>query len=127
MSADSVSPDPTSPDPTSTIQADTDPTDSGAPATGRRSRRRAGRVGRVGRLSWAAAIVVVVLAAPAAAFGIAGGFSATHGTKAANAPQSKPNFRVGEHVTVGFHAVAGQALPATTGNYDAYVAAAGGN
>ena len=121
MSADSVSPDPTSPDPASTIQAGTDPTVAKAPAGGRKSRRR------MVKLSWAAAIVVVVLAAPAAAFGIAGGFSATHGTKVANAPQSKPGYSTGAHATVGFHASAGQALPATTGNFDAYVAAAGGS
>ena len=113
MSADSVSPTPGR-----AVETD----DSAAsPVAGRRSRQR------IVRLSWAAAIGVVVLAAPAAAFGIAGGFSATHGTKVPNSPQSAVGYKVGQHLAVGFHPAAGQALPAATGDYDAYIAAAGGS
>ncbi len=78
---------------------------------------------RTARLSWIAAAALVVLAVPAAAVGIAGGFSSGHSTKVASAP--------GDHArgdAFGFHpALADQALPATTGDYDAYVAAAGGD
>jgi YVTN family beta-propeller protein len=112
VSADSVSP----------IPASTDQTDSATPtATGRRSRRR------IVRLSWAAGIAVVVLGAPTAAFGIAGSFGTTHGTKVANAPQSSLKYQSGGSSAFRFHPAAGQSVPATTGDYDAYVAAAGGD
>jgi YVTN family beta-propeller protein len=111
VSADSVSPSPTT-----TSETDV----AASPAAGRRSRRLV-------RLSWAAAIGIVVLAAPAAAFGIDGGFAATHGTKVANTPQSAIGYKVGQHLAVGFHRAAGQADPPAAGDYDAYISAAGGS
>jgi YVTN family beta-propeller protein len=112
MSADSVSPVPSS----------ADQTDAAAPAaTGRRSRRR------LVRLSWAAGIAVVLVGAPTAAFGIAGSFGTTHGTKVPNAPQSSIRYQASGSSAFGFHPAAGQSIPATTGDYDAYVAAAGGD
>jgi YVTN family beta-propeller protein len=90
------------------------------PATGWFSRR-------IVQLSWIGALALVVLAVPATAVGIAGGFSSGHGTRVPNAPSSS-NDHVGGHPAYGFHpALADQALPATTGDYDAYVAAAGGD
>ena len=108
MSADSASP----------IPADAAQADA---ATGGRSRRR------MVRLSWAAGIAVVVLGAPTAAFGIAGSFGTTHGTKVANAPQSSIRYQASGPAAFGFHPAAGQKMPATAGDYDAYVAAAGGD
>jgi YVTN family beta-propeller protein len=80
---------------------------------------------RTVRLSWIGAVAVVVLAV--AAVGIAGGFSSGHGTTVPNAPSGSNDHAAGEPA-YGFHpALADQALPATTGSYDAYVAAAGGD
>lgn len=112
MSANSASP----------VPASTDQTDAATPtATRSRSRRRLIRV------FWAAGIAVVVLGAPTAAFGIAGSFGVTHGTKVANAPQSSIKYQASGSSAVRFHPAAGQSIPATTGDYDAYVAAAGGD
>ena len=82
---------------------------------------------RIVRLFWIGAVAVVVLAAPAAAFGVAGDFSSSHGTKVANTPQSSINYQAGGQSAFRFHPAAGQSIPATTGDYDAYVAAAGGD
>jgi YVTN family beta-propeller protein len=112
VSADSVNPIPTS----------TGQPDAATPtATGRRSRRR------ITKLSWAAGIAVVVIGAPTAAFGIAGSFGTTHGTKVANTPQSNIKYERSGPSAFRFHPAAGHALPATTGDFDAYVAAAGGD
>ncbi len=112
MSADSVSP----------IPASTGRTDPATRvATGPRSRRR------IGRMSWAAGLAVVVLGAPTAAFAIAGSFGTAHGTKVANTPQSSISYQRSGPSAFRFHPAAGQKLPATTGDYDAYVAAAGGD
>ena len=112
MSADSASQVPASTGQTEAVTSAT---------TGRRSRRR------LIRMLWAAGIAVVVLGAPTAALGIAGSFGVTHGTKAANAPQSSLKYQATGSSAFRFHPAAGQSIPATTGDYDAYVAAAGGD
>jgi YVTN family beta-propeller protein len=91
------------------------------PATTARTSRR------MVRLFWIGGVAVVVLAAPAAAFGIAGDFSTNHGTKVANTPQSSISYQAGGQSAFRFHPAAGHSIPATTGDYDAYVAAAGGD
>jgi YVTN family beta-propeller protein len=112
VSADSVGPIPTNSGQTDAATQT---------ATGRRSRRR------ITKLSWAAGIAVVVLGAPSAAFGIAGSFGTTHGTKVPNTPQSSIKYQRSGPSAFRFHPAAGQKIPATTGDYDAYVAAAGGD
>jgi YVTN family beta-propeller protein len=111
VSADSAGP----------VPASTGQTDAAAPATTERRSRR-----RLVRLLWAAGVAVVLLGAPTAAFGIAGSFDVTHGTKVANAPQSRMKYHASGSSAFRFHPAAGQSMPATSGDYDAYVAAAGG-
>jgi len=93
------------------------PAESGTPQEHRATRRR-----RIARLSWIAGAVVVVLATPAAAFGIAHGLSPDHGTTPVNTPQSPVKFQAGRHSSVG-RTSSGN----TPSDYEAYVALAGGS